>query len=140
MVAFASTRSRVQENTSEEINLQIRQEMEDRIRYYGEHPEEIDAHLAELDQEWDIERAIQANAASLMLGGVALSVTVSRWWLLLPAVVGGFLLQHAIQGWCPPVPVLRQLGFRTQPEIEEERNCLVELRDREKRTVAGENL
>jgi hypothetical protein len=33
----------------------------------------------------------------------------------------GFLLQHALQGWCPPVPLLRQLGFRTSYEIEEER-------------------
>jgi hypothetical protein len=33
-------------------------------------------------------------------------------------------LQHALQGWCPPVPVLRRLGYRTQPEIEEERCAL----------------
>ncbi|WP_111420331.1 efflux transporter outer membrane subunit, partial [Rhodoplanes roseus] len=27
-----------------------------------------------------------------------------------------FLFQHAIQGWCPPVPILRRLGFRTELE------------------------
>jgi len=36
----------------------------------------------------------------------------------------GFLLLHGIVGWCPPVPVLRRLGFRTQREIEAERRDL----------------
>jgi hypothetical protein len=39
-----------------------------------------------------------------------------------------FLFQHAIQGWCPPVPVLRRLGFRTANEIEQERTALKALR------------
>jgi hypothetical protein len=42
--------------------------------------------------------------------------------------VTGFLFQHAIQGWCPPVPVLRKLGFRTSYEIEQERRALMALR------------
>jgi hypothetical protein len=49
---------------------------------------------------------------------------VDRRFLALPAAVLGFLLQHAVQGWCPPVPVLRRLGFRTQTEIEDERHAL----------------
>ena len=43
-------------------------------------------------------------------------------------MVGGFLLQHAVQGWCPPVPVFRRLGVRTQTEIDEERYALKALR------------
>jgi hypothetical protein len=31
-------------------------------------------------------------------------------WLVLPIAVTGFLLQHAIQGWCPPIPVLWRLA------------------------------
>lgn len=46
----------------------------------------------------------------------------------MPAVVAGFLLQHALQGWCPPLPVFRRLGFRTQAEIERERYALKALR------------
>jgi len=42
--------------------------------------------------------------------------------------VTAFLLQHAVQGWCPPLPVLRRLGFRTAREIEVERNALKALR------------
>ncbi len=44
------------------------------------------------------------------------------------ADVAGFLFQHAVQGWCPPVPILRMLGFRTSYEIEQERRALKALR------------
>ena len=56
--------------------------------------------------------------------GIALSLTRSRRWIILPGVVLSFLLLHAIQGWCPPVPVLRRLGVRTREEIERERLAL----------------
>jgi len=38
--------------------------------------------------------------------------------------VTAFLLQHAIQGWCPPIPILRRFGFRTADEINRERYAL----------------
>ena len=47
---------------------------------------------------------------------------------MFPVIVCGFLLQHAIQGWCPPVPVFRRLGVRTSFEIEQERYALKSLR------------
>jgi hypothetical protein len=62
------------------------------------------------------------------LTGLVLAVTASRKWLLLPAVVQTFFLQHAVQGWCPPLPVLRRLGVRTAGEINEERYALKALR------------
>jgi hypothetical protein len=37
-------------------------------------------------------------------------------------------MQHALQGWCPPLPLLRRLGVRTQQEIERERYALKALR------------
>jgi hypothetical protein len=37
-------------------------------------------------------------------------------------------LQHAVQGWCPPIPVLRRFGFRTADEINRERYALKALR------------
>ena len=61
--------------------------------------------------------------AAFSLAGLALG-TRRRGWLWLPAVVQSFMLQHALQGWCPPLPVLRRLGFRTQQEIERERYTL----------------
>jgi hypothetical protein len=52
----------------------------------------------------------------------------SRLSFILPAVVAGFLLQHAVQGWCPPVPVFRRLGIRTAREIDLERYGLKAIR------------
>jgi hypothetical protein len=89
---------------------------------------QIDQRLHELDREWDIERSLEANAATVCVLSVILGTTVDRRWYFLPGVVGAFLLQHALQGWCPPLPVLRRLGVRTSSEIEEERRALMDLR------------
>jgi hypothetical protein len=120
---------RVRAQTNPEINRQIDRKMEQRLRFYAvQDKQTISERLAELDREWDIERILEANAASITLLGVILGVGSSRKWFLLPAIVGGFLLQHAIQGWCPPIPVLRKMGARTRLEIEQERYALKLLR------------
>ena len=120
-----ATFDRVPRNTDPELNRQIRrQTLANLARYRGAGPEAIRRRLDELDQEWDIERAIEANAAGIALAGLALGIFAHRRFLLLPAAVAAFLLQHALQGWCPPVPVLRRLGFRTAREIFEERLVL----------------
>ncbi len=123
-----ATTQRVTQNTRPDVNARIREQTEARIAYFARHPDEIAARLVELDREWDIERAIEANAASLSLIGLGLGLFVNRKFLVVPAVVGGFLLQHSIQGWCPPVPLFRRMGFRTQSEIEAERYALKALR------------
>jgi hypothetical protein len=91
-------------------------------------PKAVDRRLAELDAEWDVERCLETGAASLTLIGAAMGATVDRKWYFLPAVVAGFLLQHAIQGWSPPLPLLRKLGVRTADEINRERYALKALR------------
>jgi len=53
---------------------------------------------------------------------------MDRRWLVLPALVTAFLFQHAMQGWCPPLPLLRSFGFRTAREIDTERYALKALR------------
>ena len=113
----ASTTERVAANTDDGINRRIARETEARLAYYRDHPEEIADRLRELENEWDVERALEANAASLALAGVAFGAMGSRVWLVLPALVTSFLLQHAVQGWCPPLPVLRRIGLRTAEEI-----------------------
>jgi len=97
-------------------------------RYSAAGPEAIDRRLAELDQEWDIERCLETMAPSLTLLGITLGLTVNRKWFALPLFVQTFFLQHALQGWCPPIPVLRRLGVRTQNEIDEEKYALKSLR------------
>jgi hypothetical protein len=123
-----TTVARVAQNTDEDINRAIRKETEARLSHFAKHPEKIDDRLEELDREWDIERALEANAASVALAGLALGLTSDRRWLALPVLVSGFLLQHALQGWCPPLPLLRRLAFRTAEEISQERNALKALR------------
>jgi hypothetical protein len=91
--------------------------------------------LAELEREWDIERTLEANAASVALIGLALGVFVNAWWFLLPAIVAAFLLQHSLQGWCPPLPVFRRFGVRTAREIHEEMLALRILRNDFPRTT-----
>ncbi|MEO5718103.1 MAG: hypothetical protein ABIR29_05970, partial [Chthoniobacterales bacterium] len=81
-----------------------------------------------LDDEWDIERWLATNASVLALSGTLLGVLVNKKFLLLPCLVLPFLLHHAIQGWCPPVPLLRRKGIRTRSEIETEKNALKALR------------
>lgn len=125
---MTSTRDRVPRHTDETINRRIQRAIEISVCYYERHPDEVPARLRELDEEWDIERAIEANAAALGFLGVALGAARSRRWLLLPAMVTGFLFQHAVEGWCPPVPILRRLGFRTSYEIDQERQALKALR------------
>ena len=98
------------------------------MRYFSASPEEIERRLLELDREWDIERMIEVKAATLGLTGTILSITHDRRFMLLPLAVTGFLLQHAIQGWCPPIPLLRRFGFRTADEINRERYALKALR------------
>ena len=123
-----ATARRVALNTDEAVNARIRRRTAANLAYFAENPDEISARLEELDREWDIERVLETQASSLSLLGLFLGATVDKRFMLLPAVVAGFFLQHALQGWCPPVPVLRRLGIRTQSEIEHERYALMALR------------
>lgn len=124
-----STVNRVPDHTAEHVNEHIRRETEERVaRVAAQGRAAIDRRLRELDEEWDIERTLEANAATITAVGSALALLVDRRFAVLPLVVGSFLLQHATQGWCPPLPVFRRYGVRTQPEIERERYALKALR------------
>ena len=134
-----ATTERVTENTPDAWNERIRRTTEANVRRYATADAgEIDARLEELDREWDIERTLEANAATASLVGLALGAFVDRRLFVLPAVVAGFLLQHAVQGWCPPVPFFRRRGVRTQSEIEEERYALKALRGDFERPISGD--
>ena len=124
-----STVDRVPEHTAEHVNERIRRQMEERVaRTAAAGPEAIARRLEELDREWDTERTLEANAATISTVGAGLALLVDRRFALIPLVVGGFLLQHAVQGWCPPLPIFRRGGVRTQAEIEQERYALKAIR------------
>jgi hypothetical protein len=120
---------RVREHTAAEVNAQIDDAMRDRLFYYSTCCDaEITRRIETLDREWDIERYLQVLAPSLALSGLTFGVLGRRTWFVLPAVVLSFLVQHAVQGWCPPLAVLRRLGIRSRREIDEERYALKALR------------
>lgn len=120
---------RVRANTPSQINRAIDCQIEATVRFYADRFDyEISNRIKELDHEWDIERYIEANAAILSFIGVVLGLKWSRKWFILPILVSIFLLQHAVQGWCPPVSVFRRLFIRTRKEIEAEKYALKALR------------
>jgi hypothetical protein len=119
-----NTNERVAINTSEKINNDIQMYIQNSIYFYRRNPQLIEQRLEELDKEWDIERVLETNASSLIVASSALGFVASKKFFFIPFLVGTFLLQHALQGWCPPLPILRRLGYRTTSEIQEEREAL----------------
>lgn len=73
-------------------------------------------------------RPMEEGHVAISAVGAGLALLVDRRFALIPLVVGGFLLQHAVQGWCPPLPLFRRGGVRTQTEIEQERYALKAIR------------
>ncbi len=100
----------------------------DRLQKIGFDPQQVDLRLQQVNSEWSVERALMAHAAIVCIGGIALGKTVHKRYLLLPAAVGGFLMQYALTGWSPPFQILSTFGFRTSHDIEFERNALRALR------------
>jgi hypothetical protein len=126
---------RVREHTAPAVNERIdrltQASVEDVV---SRGPDAITRRLAELDQEWDVDRALMVNfavAGAATFGtGLYRFATSSPWarrrkgLLVFFGAQLGFLLLHGVAGWCPPASVFRRLGFRTQREIEVERNAL----------------
>jgi hypothetical protein len=125
-MALPATTERVALHTRPVDTDRLRHELELRVAYYAEHPDEIETRLRELDREWDLERTLTAGAGVLCLVGLVLGMTAGRRWLALPAVAGGFLVAHSLQGTTPAS--LRGRGRRTASEIDAERYALKALR------------
>lgn len=118
------TTHRVSQHTPEKINQKIADATQRSIVFYRNYPAKIPSRLRQLDREWDIERALETNASTLIVITCLLGFATTSIFFIVPLLVGAFLLQHALQGWCPPLPILRRLGFRTSLEIETERKAL----------------
>lgn len=124
-----SSADRVRSNTPTSFNQRIDQAIADHVYDYATKSDaEISHRIAELDQEWTTERVLELNAPILAFTGLILGITVHPNWFWLPGLVLPFLAQHAIQGWCPPLPLIRRLGVRTRKEIDREKFALKALR------------
>lgn len=86
----------------------------------------IEQRLAALRQEWDIDRVLMVNFATLVFAQLV-AATRDRRWLWGPLVQTPFLMMHATVGWCPPSLWFRPMGFRTRFEIQAEREELLRL-------------
>jgi hypothetical protein len=124
------TATRVLQHTPTHINERIAEQTHERIAaFQGEDRHAIiTQRLRDLDAQWDTERILQTNFAVFSLIGLALGTKVDKRWFALALGVPAFMVQHALQGRCPPLSVLRQLGVRTSREINEERFALKCLR------------
>lgn len=127
---FPPTTQRVSFHTCNKINQNIRDKTLACINTYKSGSEQILSDKIEnLNHEWDTERVLEANAASVVLLSSVLGYKSRKCrWFLLTGTVGFFLLQHALQGWCPPLPVIRKLGVRTAAEIHHEKTVFKQLR------------
>ena len=120
---------RVRANSSGSVNHRIDQDIATQVSNYANQPISNIAHRIEaLEKEWDTERVLEMNASLLAFTGLILGVFLNQNWLWLTGIVLPFLFQHAVQGWCPPLPIIRRLGVRTRNEIDQEKFALKALR------------
>ncbi len=130
MATSQPNQDRVKEATPSSINEKIERETWLRVASYEDKTvEEISARIEELNKEWDIERYLGVNMSSLAMSGlVTAALSKNKNWNIVPAVVLAFFFQHSVQGWCPPLPILRLLRIRTSKEIEQEKYALKVIR------------
>ncbi len=120
---------RVRANTPTSANQKIDEAITAQVNSYADQPiANISQRLEALEKEWDTERVLEMNASLLAFTGLILGIMVNQNWLWLTDLVLLFLFQHALQGWCPPLPIIRAFGVRTRNEIDQEKFALKALR------------
>ncbi|WP_442598254.1 DUF2892 domain-containing protein [Neobacillus sp. D3-1R] len=125
---FSPTTMKVNLHTEPEINEKIRRRIQSNIEAYkGRSDAEILSRMRELDYEWDTERTLETNFAVIVVITALLGLFGKKAWFLISAIAGFFMLRHAFQGWCPPLPIIRKCGIRTAAEIMEEKEGLKRL-------------
>jgi hypothetical protein len=115
----------IRKHTGTHTNQKIDRATQQSLDEVAQSPDAIRARLAELEREWNVDRALMLNFA--VLGGLSAGMSIfgskrgrTPWTAVLFAQLA-FLANHAILRWCPPMPVFRRLGFRTEREIDAER-------------------
>lgn len=130
---------RIRRYTTERQLQRIDARTEHHVRLYASQPREvIDARIDELRREWSIERFLQLNAAAVGLTTAVLAVTRDRRWGIATCAGLGFFLLHALDGFDPPLPLLRELGIRSRAEIDREIYALKVLRGDFEQASSGE--
>lgn len=60
----------------------------------------------------NLDRAVLAFAALVVIAGSILSVTVHPYWIALTIFAGLNMLQAAFTGFCPAAMIFKKLGIR----------------------------
>lgn len=121
---------RARRHTKEHVNERIDEMTRDKLAIVGADPHALRKRLDEIDREWHVDRAL--------MGVFSVLGSISAWqahkaiargkplsgWRLFFWVQMFFMGHHALRGWCPPLAVLRRIGFRTEKEIAAERVVL----------------
>lgn len=120
---------RVRQRTDLGLQTRMDTELIGRVGSYVNAPGHVlRTRLGDLEREWSIERVLALQSSASSVTGILLGAMGRRRWYVLALVTSGFLLQHSLQGWCPPLELHRRLGFRTQREIDLEIHMLKLLR------------
>lgn len=125
---FPPTTIKVKLNTDDGINNEIERKTAHNINKYDRKTEEeIGRRIKELNYEWDTERVLELNFASIVLISSLLGLLGNKKWMALSGITSVFMIQHSLQGWCPPLPIIRRIGIRTAEEITKEKDALRKL-------------
>jgi hypothetical protein len=119
---------RARRHTARSVLRRIDDDTLDHLMEVETKPETTSRRLETLDREWDIDRTVEAEAATMGLIGLALGTFVRPAFLALPATVGAAVFLFGTRGIYPLLPIFRRLGIRTAREIERERYAVKALR------------
>lgn len=119
---------RARRHTARSVLRRIDDDTLDHLMEVETHPEATGRRLEALDREWDMDRTIEIEAATMGLIGLALGTFVRPALLALPATVGAAVFLYGTKGMYPLLPIFRRLGIRTAREIERERYAVKALR------------
>lgn len=122
---FPPTTTKVNMFSSPRVNREIKSQTDRNIEQYTQKSDEdIKARIKELDYEWDTERTLEVNFALIVVVTTFIGAIRNKKWSLISTIAAVFMLQHSLQGWCPPLSLIRRLGVRTATEILEEKEAL----------------
>jgi sirohydrochlorin ferrochelatase len=100
-----SSTDRIRAHTAKEVLRRIDDDMNQRLIEAADAPHEATAQrLKALEREWDTDRALEIEAATMGLLGLALGVFTRPALLALPAFVAAGVLTHAVTGHYPLMP------------------------------------
>ncbi|MEM6843129.1 MAG: hypothetical protein AAF944_02735 [Bacteroidota bacterium] len=102
--------------------------MQRRLMYYAHHPQFINHRLSQIDRETSLEKVIETSSVALSLGGVLLGWLSDRRWLVLSVLATGLLFLRKSSQNNQLQEILRDQGYRSEQEIQRERQILQALR------------